>query len=138
MTDGWDRVRPEELSAREGKPGTRWELSPALGIDRFNLNVAVLEPGERLSQSHFHYHEDQSELVYVAEGRVRVEVDDDRFVAERDDVVRFDAGPDGVHLVYNPFDEASRVVAIGWPPEGRHPVRTVRESDDLLADRTEE
>lgn len=137
MTDGWDHVRPEELSARDEKPGTRWELSPELGIDPFNLNVAVLEPGERLSQSHFHYHEDQSELVYVAEGRCRVEVDGDRFVAEQGDVVRFDAGPDGVHLVHNAFDDPCRVVAIGWPPEGRHPVRTVRESDDLLAERSE-
>jgi uncharacterized cupin superfamily protein len=131
MTDGWTRVRPSDRTPREDKPGQRWELSSALGIDAFNLNVAILEPGERLSQNHFHYHENQEELVYVASGRCRIEVADDGFVAEENDVVRFDAGPDGVHLVHNPFDEPCRVVAIGWPPEGRYPVERVATLDEL-------
>lgn len=133
---GWSHVSPESLAPREEKPGTRWELSPQLDVDAFNINVAVLEPGKRLSQSHFHYHEEQSELVYVAAGRCRVEVADDRFVAEENDVARFDAGPAGVHLVYNPFEEPCRLVAIGWPPEGRHPVETVSTIDELLAERS--
>lgn len=132
---GWQRVRPEEREPRADKPGRRWELSPTLGIDAFNLNVAVLEPDQRLSQNHFHYHRDQAELVYVAEGRCRVEVADDRFVAEPGEIVRFDAGEDGVHLVHNPFDEPCRLVAIGWPPEGRRPVERVKTRAELLAER---
>lgn len=135
MSDSWTHLRPEELTPREDKPGRRWELSPELGIDAFNLNVAVLNAGERLSENHFHYHDDQQELVYVAAGRCRVEVGDEGFVAEPDDVVRFDAGPDGVHLVHNPFDEPCRLVAIGWPPEGRHPVEQVATAEELRAER---
>ena len=121
-TAGWQHVSLDDLDARSAKPGQRWELSPELAIAEFNLNVAVLAPGERLSQNHFHYHEHQQELVYVAAGRCQVEVEDDRFVAEQDDLVRFDAGRAGAHLTHNPFAEPARLVAIGWPPEGRHPV----------------
>lgn len=137
MSEGWTHVRPSETESRDDKPGERFELADELAIDPFNLNVAILEPGERLSQNHFHYHEDQAELVYVASGRCRVEVEDDRFVAEPDDVVRFDAGRDGVHLVYNPFDERVRLLALGWPPEGRRPVKQVASLDELRAEREE-
>lgn len=124
-------VTLDEVDSRDRKPGQRWELAPELGIDVFNINVAVLEPGERLSENHFHYHDDQQELVYVAGGRCRVEVADDGFVAETDDVVWFDAGPDGVHLVHNPFDEPVRLLAIGWPPAGRHPVTQVATREEV-------
>lgn len=135
MSNGWQRIRPEEESSRSDKPGKRWELSPKLDIDAFNLNVAILESDERLSQNHFHYHENQKELIYVAAGRCQVEVVDDQFIIEQDDAVRFDAGEDGVHLVHNPFDEPCRIIAIGWPPEGRYPVEKVKTRDKLLAER---
>lgn len=135
MADGWQSIRLTESETREEKPGQRWELSPKLGIDEFNLNVAILEPGERLSQNHFHYHENQEELLHVAAGRCRVEVADDRFDTEPGDTVRFDAGEGGVHLVHNPFEESCRLVAIGWPPEGRYPVEKVKTRDELLAER---
>lgn len=135
MADGWQSLQLIENDTEAEKPGQRWELSPKLGIDDFNLNVAILEPGERLSQNHFHYHENQEELLHVAVGCCRVEVADDRFDAEPGDTVRFDAGEGGVHLVHNPFDELCRLVAIGWPPEGRYPVEKVKTRDELLADR---
>jgi uncharacterized cupin superfamily protein len=135
MAEGWQRLEPDGTDPREDKPGRRWELSPALGIDAFNLNVAVLDPGERLSQNHYHYHENQAELVHVAAGRCRIEVADDRFVATAGGTVRFDAGPAGVHLVHNPFEEPCRVVAIGWPPGGRHPVEQVKTRAELLDER---
>ena len=138
MDKGWRHVALDDFERRRDKPGQRWELSPELGVDAFNFNVAVLEHGERLSQSHYHYHPNQSELIYVAAGRCRVEVDGDGFVVEQDDAVHFDSGPDGVHLVHNPFDDPVRLVAIGWPPEGRHPVETVVTTDELLAERANE
>jgi|AntDeeMetagen134_2_1112570.scaffolds.fasta_scaffold04545_2 uncharacterized cupin superfamily protein len=135
MPNGWQHIRPERKNPRSDKPGQRWELSRELDIDEFNMNVAILEPDERLSQNHFHYHENQAELIYVAGGRCRVEVADHQFVARRDDIVRFDAGKTGVHLVHNPFDEPCRIVAIGWPPEGRHPVEKVKSREELLGER---
>lgn len=135
MTDGWQSIRLMESKTREDKPGQRWEVSPELGIDAFNLNIAILEPGERLSQNHFHYHENQEELIHIAAGRCRVEVADDRFDIKSGATVRFDAGDDGVHLVYNPFDESCRLIAIGWPPDGRYPVEKVKTHEELLAER---
>ena len=135
MPDGYRHVTLGEVETNPEKPGRRWELSSALGIDAFNLNVAVLERGERLSQNQFHYHENQREAFYVAEGRCRVETTDDGFDLETTDTVAFEAGEVGTHVLYNPFDEPCRLVGIGWPPEGRHPVRQVETVEALLEER---
>jgi uncharacterized cupin superfamily protein len=128
-------VRLDQANTREDKPGSRQELSPNLDIDCFNFNVAVLQPSERLSQNHFHYHERQSELIHITKGRCRVETVDNGFDASSGDTVRFGTGEQGAHLVYNPFDKPCRLVAIGWPPDGRHPVTQVQTTDELLAER---
>ncbi|WP_101295620.1 cupin domain-containing protein [Halegenticoccus soli] len=117
----------------EAKPGTRWEVSPQLGIDAYNYNVAVLAPGERLSQNAYHYHERQAEFFHVLEGRCRVEVPDDSFDLGRDEVVLFE--PNTVHLLHNPFDRPCRLVAVGSPPDGRYPVHQVQSYEELLAER---
>ena len=122
-----------EFESTPEKPGRRFELSPELGIEAYNLNIAVLEPGERLSENAYHYHEHQRELYYTVAGRCRVEVDDGSFDVTEDDVVVFESGV--THLVHNPFDEPCKLVAIGDPPEGRHPVQQVQRFDDLLAER---
>jgi uncharacterized cupin superfamily protein len=136
MTRGWRHVSLNDVGTNPEKPGDRWELSPELGIDAFNVNVAILEPDERLSQNHFHYHENQQELFYVVSGRCRVETPEEGFAMGADEVVAFEEGKAGAHVIHNPYDEPCKVVAIGWPPEGRYPVHqleetaTVRERDD--------
>ena len=135
MADGYRHVPLSEAETNPEKPGTRWELSPELGIDAFNLNVAVLESGERLSQNQFHYHEHQREAFYVAEGRCRVETREEGFDLETTDTIAFEAGEVGTHVLYNPFDDPCRLVGIGWPPEGRFPVHQVETLDSLLEER---
>lgn len=135
MSDGWKRVSIDAVEPNPEKPGQRWELSSALGIDAFNLNVAVLQQGERLSQNHFHYHENQRELLYVVDGAVRVETANDGFDLEADEVVVFSAGEAGAHVVHNPFEAPGKIVAIGWPPEGRFPVHQLAETETLLEER---
>lgn len=135
MIDGWRHVSLAEEETNPEKPGSRWELSSALGIDAFNFNVGVLSPGERLSQNHFHYHENQRELFYVVEGRCRVETGDEGFEMGVDEAVAFEAGEEGTHVIHNPFDEPCKLVAIGWPPDGRFPVHQLRETDALLEER---
>ncbi|WP_331233014.1 cupin domain-containing protein [Natronorarus salvus] len=135
MAEGYRRVSLDEVGTNPEKPGSRWELSSALGVDAFNLNVAVLEAGERLSQNQFHYHENQQEAFYVAEGRCRVEAREEGFELETTDTVAFEAGEVGTHVIYNPFEEPCRLVGIGWPPEGRHPVHQVETVDALLEER---
>lgn len=136
MTDsepGYVHARLDELETNPEKPGERWELSPTLGIEAFNVNIARLAPGTRLSQNAYHYHENQSEFFYAARGRCRVEVEDGSFDLSTDEVIVFDEGV--VHLLHNPFEEPCTLLAIGWPPDGRRPVRQVRSYEDLLEER---
>jgi uncharacterized cupin superfamily protein len=123
----------DDFETNPEKPGRRWELSPALGIEAYNFNVAVLDPGDPLSQNGYHFHESQAELFYVVDGRCRAEVEDGGFTLETDDVINFEAGVE--HLLHNPFDEPCKLVAIGSPPEGRYPVHQVTPAAELLARR---
>lgn len=122
-----------DLETNPEKPGKRWEVSPQLGIEEYNFNVAVLEPDERLSQNAYHYHPNQTEFFYIVEGRCRAEVADGSFDLDADDVVRFEKG--APHLLHNPFEEVCKLIAIGSPPEGRYPVEQVQGYEELIADR---
>lgn len=122
-----------EFDPNPEKPGRRWELSPELGIEAYNLNIAVLEPDERLSQNAYHYHENQRELYYTVSGHYRIETDDGSFDVTEDEVAVFEPGVN--HLVHNPFDESCKLIAIGDPPDGRYPVHQVQSFDDLLTER---
>lgn len=133
MADGYASASLRDLETNPEKPGRRWEVSPALGIDGFNFNVALLEPGTPLSQNEYHRHENQAEFFYVVSGRCRVEVEDESFDLSADEVVYFERGVP--HLLHNPFDEPCKLVAIGHPPEGRYPVEQLRSYESLLAER---
>lgn len=130
---GYTTASIDEFDPQPEKPGRRWELSDPLGIEAYNFNVAMLAPGEVMSQSGYHYHESQAEFFYVADGQCRVEVEDGGFMLETDAVVRFDAGV--THLLHNPFDRPCKLVAIGDPPDGRYPVHEVATARDLLTER---
>ncbi len=127
------RATLDELETNPDKPGRRWEISPQLGIGDYNFNVAVLEPGEPLSQSGYHYHESQTEFFYVVSGRCRVETEDGSFDLRGDGMVLFPRA--AVHLLHNPFDEPCKLIAIGSPPAGRRPSRGVRTYTELLEER---
>lgn len=135
MPSGYTIRSREDIEPRPDKPGTRWELSPAFDIDAFNFNVAIVDPGDRLSRNHYHYHERQAEFCYVVSGRCRVEVADGGYDLGSGDAVSFERGEAGVHVLHNPYDDPCEVIAVGWPPEGRFPVEMVRETDDLLRER---
>mgnify|MGYP000342021876 CR=1 FL=1 len=129
MTDYY-HATVDEFDTKPEKPGQRWELSPELGVDAYNFNVAVLDAGDPLSQNGYHYHESQTELFYVVDGRCRVEVEAGGFTLETDGIVHFEAG--AVHLLHNPFDDPCKLVAIGSPPEGRYPVHQEATAEELL------
>lgn len=137
MPEGYEHVSLADLEANPEKPGRRWELSPRFDIGGANVNVATIGPGERLSQSHYHYHEHQRELFYVARGGCRAEVADGRLELEPDDVVAFEAGAAGVHVLHNHTDEPCTLVAVGWPQDDRYPVEQVATLEDLLEERGE-
>jgi len=130
---GYDRRSIPELEAREDRPARRFDVSSALGIEGYNLNVAFLDPGERLALSGLHYHEDQEEFFYVAAGRCRVELEEGSFDLETDGMVRFDPGT--AQFVHNPSDEPAKVIAIGHPPDAHRPAHQVQSSEELFEER---
>jgi uncharacterized cupin superfamily protein len=132
MKDGWRRVSLTELETNPDKPGNRWEASPALDIDAFNFNVAVLDVGDRLSQNQFHYHENQRELFYVVDGACRAETTDETVTLGEDDLIVFDSGEEGAHVIHNPFEEPCKLVGIGWPQDGRFPVHQLATVDEVV------
>lgn len=123
----------EELETNPEKPGRRWEVSPQLGIDGYNFSVAVLDPGEPLSQSGYHAHESQAEFFYVVAGRCRVETEEGSFDLAEDGMVFFPRA--AVHLLHNPFEAPCKLVAVGCPAAGRRPVTRVQRYEELLAER---
>lgn len=133
MRQEWGCVSLDDTEPNGEKPGTRWELSPELGVEAYNYNVAVLEPNERLSANAYHYHERQAELFHVVERRCRVETEDDSFDLAADELVSFRPGVP--HLLHNPFDDPCKLIGVGSPPEGRYPVHRVSTYEDLLAER---
>lgn len=132
MADGCHRVSLSDLTTNPEKPGDRWEISPELGIGAFNFNVAILEPEDRLSQNHYHYHENQRELFFVIEGRCRIETVEEGFEMGIDEAVAFEKGEAGAHVLYNPFEEPCKLVALGWPQDGRYPVHQLETTDDAV------
>lgn len=131
---GYTRAALSELEANPNKPSQRWEVSPQLEIEGYNFNVARLEPGERLSQTAFHYHENQEEFFFVIDGRCRVETEDESFDLGPDEMIVFREGV--VHLLHNPFEVACKLIAIGYPPDGRRPVHMVKSYQEILEERT--
>lgn len=131
MSNGWKHISLTDVERNPDKPGKRWELSSDLAVDAFNFNVAILDPDEHLSQNHFHYHENQQEMFYLVEGTCRVETPDEGFEMGPDEAVVFEKGEVGAHVIHNPFDEPCKLVAIGWPPEGRHPVHQTKATNEF-------
>lgn len=133
MDPGFTHASLADLVSAPDKPGTRWEVSPQLGIGGYNFNVAVLESGERLSANAMHAHPNQEEFFFVLEGRCRVETPTDSFDCGPDEMVLFRRG--AVHLLHNPYSTPVRLIAIGYPAAGRHPVESDQAFEALLADR---
>lgn len=133
MGSDYTRGNIEDFEPNPDRPGRRYELSRALGIDGYNLNVAVVPPGERLPYTGLHYHEDQEEFFYVLDGECRVEVTEDSFDLRAGEMVLFPSGT--AHCIHNPFDDRCEVLALGHPPEGHGAVQQVQPWEELLAER---
>lgn len=133
MSEDYRRVALADLAPNPEKPSARWEVSRALDLDGYHLNVAEVGPGERLSRSAYHRHPEQEECYYVAAGIGRVEVPDGSFDLGPDEACVFRPGTP--HLLHNPHDAPVRLLALGAPAEAHHPVEQVQSYEELLAER---
>ncbi|SHG41219.1 MmgE/PrpD family protein [Halobaculum gomorrense] len=116
---GYRLASADDLDAVEGKPGTRRDLSTALGVDGVNVNIVTLAPGERLSGNAYHRHPTQTELYYVLSGEIAVETEDGGETLAADEAAAFDPG--APHLLHNVAETEARVLAVGTPADGRYP-----------------
>lgn len=131
--NGHQQTNLTSIETNEKKPGERREISPTLGIEEYNYNVATLPSGARLSQNAYHYHENQKEFYHLLSGKCRVEVENGALTLDPDDLIVFNEGVP--HLLHNPYNVECQVVAIGSPPEGRYPVHQVQSYQELIEER---
>lgn len=133
MPDSYRHLRIADIETNDAKPSDRWELSPALDITAYNFNIAHLRPNERLSQTAYHAHQNQTEFFYCISGKCRVETPDASFDLLADECVLFEPGTP--HLLHTLANTTCKLVAIGHPPDGRRPVRMVKSHAELLDER---
>lgn len=136
MSAGYEQANLSDIPVNEDKPATRHEVSKTLGIDGYNLNVAIIEPSERMPQSGLHSHEAQEEFFYVMQGRCRVELESDAVDLDSDDMILFHPGT--AQMIHNPFETPVKLMAIGYPADKHQPADIVQSAEDLLAERYSE
>src|SRR5262249_51396413 len=86
-------------------------LGQHAGLDRFGVNLTVIEPGAWSSQRHWHSHED--EFIWVMEGELTLITDSGEELLRAGDCAAFKRGsPDGHHLV-NRSGRSAKVLEIG-------------------------
>ncbi len=133
MPDDYTHLRVEDVDRNDAKPSDRWELSPTLGISAYNFNIAHLNPNQRLSQTAYHTHENQTEFFYCISGTCRVETPDDSFDLVTDECVLFEPGTP--HLLHTLDEMTCKLVAVGHPPDGRRPVKMIKSHAEILEER---
>lgn len=131
--EDYARVSFDAVPARDDRPASRHELSPALGIEGYNLNVTDVEPGERHPLTGLHFHGEQEEVFLAMAGRCRVELRDGSIDVGPREAIAF--RPATAHCIHNPFDERCTLVAIGHPPEAHQPSTQVQSFPELIDER---
>ena len=100
LTDGWD----EDPHPLEGwLSNSKWLIGRG---HELGLSVYELPPGQTQSPYHFHHGED--ELIVVLRGRPTLRTPDGERELAEGDFVHFPRGPSGAHQVWNASDEPAR------------------------------
>jgi mannose-6-phosphate isomerase-like protein (cupin superfamily) len=107
-------VDPADLEVQPNRPSEMRYISDATDMENLGLRVYDVAPGEDIPLSGLHYHDEQEEVFYVAEGKLAVETPDR--VYHVDDGQFFIAEPESPHRAYNDSDAHTRVIGIGAPP----------------------
>jgi uncharacterized cupin superfamily protein len=97
-------------------------LGPRAGASELGVTLYELDPGGALSP--FHAHHGNEEMVLVVSGRPALRTPDGIRRLEPGDLVAFPRGPAGAHRIFNPGDEAVRVLAfstMNWPEIAEYP-----------------
>ncbi|AUV83700.1 cupin domain-containing protein [Salinigranum rubrum] len=111
---GYRVVDPTEVEPVPDRPCELRRISEAAGLSQVAVNRFSADPGEQLPLA-YHYHDEQEELFYVAEGTLAVETPDETYDVPEGSF--FAVEPKSPQRAYNPADADGRVtvVAIGAP-----------------------
>jgi quercetin dioxygenase-like cupin family protein len=90
------------------------EVDEAVGATEFGFNVYVAEPGEQLPWG-YHRHPDHEELLYVLEGELAVETEEETVAVGTGEA--FFIPPETPNEARAVGDTPARVVAVGAPKE---------------------
>lgn len=112
MTDEFRKVTVDELPDAPSPTDRKKEVDEAVGATEFGFNVFVAQPGQKLPWG-THRHPGHEELLYVVEGAVRVDAEDETFDLAAGDALFVPRNAPQRAVAVG--DEAARVVATGAP-----------------------
>ena len=104
FADEWEEIYPPT----EGWRSNMRRLVP--GGHRIGMSVFELLPGQ--TQTPYHFHHGNEELILVLRGRPTLRTPDGERKLEPGDAVHFPTGPEGAHQVVNRTQEPARYVVM--------------------------
>ena len=112
---GYRVARSEDVDPADDRECEMRRLTEAAGLSKLAVNRFRPGPGEQLPLA-YHYHDEQEEAFYVAEGRIEVETPEETFELSAGDLFAVDPG--SPQRAYNPADAdgPADVLAVGSPP----------------------
>lgn len=110
----YHHVDPATLDATPDRPCAQRSISDACGLEKLALHQYEVEPGEAIPLA-YHYHDEQEEAFYVAEGELHVETPEREYVVGRGEV--FVVTPDSPQFAHVPEDGVeTTAIVVGAPP----------------------
>jgi uncharacterized cupin superfamily protein len=132
----YDESDPEGFRVGMVRPG------PSLGASQSGTSVYELAPGQAICPYHYEYGEE--EWLLVLDGAPTLRDPDGNHELAQWDLVFFERGPKGAHLIRNETGEPVRVMmwsplitpsATVYPDSDKIAVWTGNKEDDLMAER---
>jgi uncharacterized cupin superfamily protein len=97
-------------------------LGSRIGTSELGVTLYEVEPGGAVSP--YHAHHANEELLLVLSGRPALRVPAGTRRLESGDLVAFPRGPAGAHRIFNPSNDAARVLVFStmhWPEIAEYP-----------------
>jgi uncharacterized cupin superfamily protein len=111
---GYHHVDPADLDPAPDRPSTKRSISDACGLANLAAHVYEATPGEEIPLA-YHYHDEQEELFYVTEGRLRVETPEGEYSVAAGEA--FVCEPESPQFAHVPSDgEPTTALVVGAPP----------------------
>ena len=105
--------KPSDLSYEEKAGGPKqftWHTSQKLtelsSAKNLKFDVRMLDPGK--FSYPYHYHRNAEEMFVILSGKAMLRTPEGFFELEPEDIVYFEAGPQGAHQLYNHMSEICR------------------------------